>query len=566
VRPIEPEIVESPPDIPIELEEPDVPDAPEVHERPGPLVADPVDTPLPPLVPIEQPTEQVPVEHPVEKRSEIETLLDEDRSRYEALPVEEDDRVDIGGPGPWLLAIAVAVVLAVIAGVLVFRGQGLFGGGGGDLPTAAETRRSVERAFTDMKSLKVTFDVTKLSLYRVGRDASSLTYSFSNGKFGGHIAYDRSLGYKEDFTLDVRGDEVERAEIVQTSDETRSLVGAGADQRLLVEKNPPLGPPDGNLRPSLGLLEDALGSAAVMLADAEDLKVVGRTQRDGRELYTVTADVPPTPLSRADRIEAALDATTFFPVIVKRSIGRANAHVLGPSEALSDEAIDRAFATNERVTTEIVQLDNLMYDDIVLQNDLVLDVPEGVDEQQSDSKYERLTRAELSGLDFKPLVPRTLPTGFEDQLFAVYKGSPQAWGPGKTLPKPQSVFHAEYFDGKTTIVVTERKMKEKFALNESPLKRAGLPITTRRVVVNDKEFFYGTSPELPPHAYGFLGNTFVMAVGYAPQAQLIRMLSSLAETPSAVPGEIDLSPSPLGSPGATPSPFFTATPGASTTP
>ncbi len=534
VRAIEPDVVPDvvPDVIPDVIEEPIRPDG------------------APPKVSIE--LEELPPVEPqvgeplVAPRSEIESLLDEDRGRYETLQTPiEDDGADMGGPGPWLLAIAVAVVLAVVAGLLVFRGQGLFGGGGGDLPTAAEVRRSVERSFTDMKSLKTSFEINKVNLYRVGREAGSLNYSFSNGIFTGRIAYDRALGYKQDLALEVGGVEVERAEIVQTAEETRSLVGSGADRRLLIERNPPLGPPDGSLRPSLGTLEDALGTAATLLAGADDLKVVGSTERDGRKLYTVVANIRATELSRADRIEAALDATTSFPVIVKRSISRPNARVLGPSSALTDEDIDRAFADNERVTTEVVELGSLQYDEIVLPNDLVLDVPGGVDEQSRDSKYERLARPELTALDFSPLLPRTLPSGFEEKLFAVYRGQPQNWGPGKTLSKPESVFHSEYFDGKTTITVTQRKLKAKFALKGSPLARAGLPITVKRLTQADKEFFFGTSPELPPHAYGFLGNTFVMAVGYASQAQLIGVLASLAEEPSAIS---DLSPSPSGSP------------------
>jgi hypothetical protein len=561
VRAIEPEIVESivsEPE-PISLEpEPfvDESDAPEIIDIPsGPRISGG-------LPDFEAPTPAPVVPVPAEPRSEIETLLDEDRTRFEPLPYEEDDDdLDSLNVSKLLMAIAFAVVLAVLAGILVFRGQSLFGGGG-DLPSSEEVRNRVTSTFKEMKSLKASFVVQKLNLYRIGREENSLVYNFSNGKYDGRITYDRAEGYKETFTLAVKSDQIERADIVQTSDETRSVIGSGADKRLLVEQNPPLGPPDGNLRPRLGVLEDSLGGAARLIAGARDLQVAGKISKDGRELYEIRGNITPTGLSRADRIEAALDANNFLPVIVKRSISRSNARVLGPEAALSEADLDRAFANHDRVTTELVELSDVMYDDIVLPNDLVLEAAEGTKEQRTDSKFERVTRAELgSQLDYEPLLPRTLPGGYEEGTLANYTGEPQGWGPNDVYPKPTHVFHSEYFDGRTTIVVTQRLMPARFDLQGSPLARAGLPITVRTVVKDNKTFFVGTSPEVPAHAYGFLGNTFVMAVGYAPQSELVDLIASLAQTPADVPS-LDTSPSPSGSPGASPasSPLATASP------
>jgi hypothetical protein len=573
VRPILPDVVPEP----IEVSEP------EVTETVAPPPSSPAEPEPPPSLPAEFPVEvsagtspdapippsaAIPPEAP---RSEIESLLDEDRARYEPVTAPEPEEYEdaSSGPGPWFVAIAVTVILAVLSVVLITRGQGLFGGSGGDLPSASEVRNKVQRAVQEMKSLKTSFDIQRLNLYRVGREKDSLVYSFSNGTFAGHLVYDRAEGYKQDFTLTVQGEEAERAEIVQEADATRSLVGTGADRQLLVEENPPLGPPDGNLRPALGLLEDSLGTAAALIAGSRDLEVAGKTERDGRELYEVRGSVRPTELSRADRIEANLDANNFLPVVVKRSISKDNAGVLGPSSALTEADISRAFGQHERVTTEYMVLGNVTYDDIVLPNELVLDVPDGVEEQKKDSKFERITHAELSSkLDFQPLLPRTLPSGFEEELLAVYTGEPSDWGPNKTLPKPKHVFHSEYFDGKTTIVVTQRQMTERFDLNGSPLARSGLPITVKSVTRDNKQFFYGSSPEVPPHVYGFLGTTFVMAVGYAPQAELVRIVASLAETPAAVPGSAEISAEPSGSasPGASPSASPAGSPAATASP
>ena len=542
-------------------------DAPPAGEAPS------FDEPVAPVLPVEVPeappadivTEQPPVAETEvlssEPRGEIERLLEEDRTRFEPLAVEEIEEREPMGPGPWLIAIAVTVVLAVLAAMIVTRGGGIFGGG--DLPSADTVRSSVGRAFADMKSLKATFQIQKLNLYRVGQEDDSLVYRFANGTYSGSIDYDRAEGYKQDIALDVGNDEIERAEIVQTSDETRSLLGTGDKRSVLVETNPPLGPPDGSFRPTFGVLESSLGVAARILMDVDEITVAGVTERDGRELYEVRANVEPTELTRADRIEAALDANTYMPVIVKRSISRQNARVLAPSSALGDADLDRAFSDNERLTTELIELDGVQYDEIVLPGDLTLDPPEGAEEQTRDSKFERVQRPELaSKLDFEPLLPRSLPDGYEEQLLAVYTGEPQKWGPNKSLPEPQSVFQSNYFDGKTTIVVTQRRFEQRFDLRSSPLQAGGIPITAESVERDNKQFFYGHSPELPPHVYGFMGNVFVMASGYATQSELLQIVAALTETPVEVPS-LDASPSPGASPGASPAASPTGSPAAS---
>ena len=556
---------------PVPVAEPDPIDLPLLDEidddLPEPVTAAPL--PAEPLLPPDA-TEPVMPDAPMPAQtSEIDRLLDEDRSRFEPLPYEDevDDDDSRAGPVPWLIAIAVTVVLAVLAGILITRGGGVFGGGGGgDLPEPDEVKSRMARAFADMKSLKATYDIQKLNLYRVGREEDSLVYSFSNGRFAGSIDYDRAeAGYHQDYSLEVAEEEVSRVEVVQTADETRSLTGTGDGRRVLIEQNPPLGPPDGSFRPTLGILEDSLSSAARLLMEADNLEVVGTREIDGRELFEVTATVPADELSRADRIEAALDANRFLPVIVKRSISRRNAQVLGPDSALNDTGLDRAFAGNARITTELIELRNVQYDEIVLPGDLVLDAPDGVEEDTRDFNFERLSRAELSSqLDYEPLLPRTLPDGFEEQLLAAYTGEPEGWGPNDAYPAPESVFHSTYFDGKTTIAVTQRRLDKRFTFKGSPLQRAGIEITVQSVTSDGKSFSYGTSPEVPPHVFGFLGNTFVLVAGYAPADELLRIAGGLAETPVDVPSDLDTSPSPgaTGSPGADADVVATPTPAA----
>ncbi len=498
-----------------------------------------------------QPTRisSAPVPYQVSRADEVEALLDEDYGSEPivvARPPRERKQV---GAGPWLAAIAVTVALAILAAVLITRGQGILGTGPA-LPTAAQVQSQVARVFGNMKSLKASFSVRKLSIYRTGGQQGSLVYSFANGEHTGRFVFDRAEGYRQEVTLAVNGREVDRAKVVQTNGETKVL---GTANELIVEKQPPLGPPDGKLRPSFGMLEESIGAAVQVLVASDDLEIVGSTKRDERELYEVRTSVTPNELTRADQMDVFVDARTYFPTIIRRSISRTNAGVLGPGDVLTDDAISRAFGDRERITTELVELDNVVPDDIILPGDFVLDVPGGSTTQTRDSRFERVTRAQVGGkLKFKPLFPRSMREGFREQLIAVYTGEQRGWGPGGRYPAPDGVMHASYFDGKTTIVVTERNIPTgPVAVEGSPLQGTGLPITVRPFERAEKRFFYGVSPEVAPHAYGFLGNVFAMVSGYAPAEELIDVLASLGEAPTTAPApDVTTSPGAASSPAA----------------
>jgi hypothetical protein len=520
-------------------------DLPELFEpvvrEPEPSQPIPVPTPTPSYAQTQRPDE---VEQLFQQEYELERMAREPEAR-------ERPRT---GPGPWLAAIAVTIALAVLAGVLITRGQGIIGG---NLPSVSEVRRRVGRVFTEMDSLKATFTIRRLSLYRIGSNNNSLRYSFSDGRFGGRLVFDRAEGYREEVRLNVGDQLMSNEKAVQKTKETRSLLTSGQGSVFNVATRPPLAPPDGaKLRTSLGLLEQAVGAPARILVGADDLKVIGKTSRGGRDLYEVQFTVLPNELSRADRIEAFLDARTFFPIVVQRSISKGNAGVLGPPNVLSADAISTAFGNRQRVTTELVELNDVVLDDIILPGDFVLDTPTGVEPKTTDYGYDRITRAELSTKvkGFKPLLPADLPTGYHEQTFAVFSGKPAKWGPGGTYPAADGIFEATYFDGKTSIAISERHIPSgPFALKASPLQTGGLPITIRSETRAEKKFYYGWSPEVPPHAYGFLGNTFAVVSGYAPAADLLRIVASLSENPEA-PAPLQISPSPGTSPAPSASP------------
>lgn len=457
------------------------------------------------------------------------------------------------GLGPWLGAIAATVVLALLAGYLISRGQGL---GGGDAPSPDEVRGRVARLFTEMKSLKASFTIRRLDLYPVGRSDGSLQYSFSDGEISGRIVYDRAEGYREQTTVRVGGRQISRTQTSRTSENTQTLEGTGADAQLVVETSSPLGPPDAPFRPSLGTLERSVSTAAAELADASDLEVLGVRTAEEREVIEVRFSTEATELSRADVVAVLLDARTYFPVLVRREITRANAPVLGPEDVLTDNAIATAFGTRDRITTEIASLSDVVVDDIILPGDLVLDTPEGVRAQDRNGGYQVVRRADAAGrLEFTPLYPRTLPSGFDELQVAVFAGEPGAWGPNNSYPAPDGVMHATYFDGNTTVTIVQRHMPGgSFDTHGSPLQTGGLPVATRSVERAAKTFFYGWSPEVPPHAYGFLGNTFAVVSGYLPADELIAIVSSLAEAPAEAPADADVLPGSPSPPAPTASP------------
>src|SRR5581483_8144431 len=144
---------------------------------------------------------------------------------------------------------------------------------------------------------------------------------------------------------------------------------------------------------------------------------------------------------------------------------------------LTPDVLDKAFGQNARVTTEVTQLSNIVKDDLILPGDIALNAPSDLKPQESDGHFEQITQAQIpTKLDFKPLFPSQMPEGFTQGPLAVFRGKPGGWGPGNTLPAPKNIFQVSYFNGATTVVISEREMAKPFDITTSPLS-ADLPIT-----------------------------------------------------------------------------------------
>jgi hypothetical protein len=500
---------------------------------------------LPPLPPRPGEPHHEPVVVPPALERDVEPWAAEPADARTAAPAEPVTRRPAPSParrrsgaGRWLVAITAAVLLALIAGLLITRSQT----GGGKVPTAQEVRDRVRATFTQLRTLKASFTIRRLDLYPVSRQGATMQYSFSDGTTTGRLVFDRAEGSREESSTDVGNTEVGTTRVAQTVGELRTLQGTGTAAKVAIVRNPPLGPPDGAFHPLLGSLDRAVGEIAQMIEDASGLQVLGLRKTPDGQVVDVRFDVVPSDLTRADRVEVSLDARTYFPLHIRREISRANGRVLAPESILGGAALQTAFGNRDRILTEDTVLTDVVLGDVILPGDFALDVPQGAATQSSDGSYQRVSQSDLATkLHFAPLFPQSLGSDWSQQALAVYSGTPSKWGPGGSYPAPDAIFEATYFNGARTIVISERHMPNgPFDLSGSPLGPGTLPIQVTPQTRADKTFFYASSPELPPHAYGFLGNVFVLVTGNASPDELTGIVASMAEAPAT--------PGPSGSP------------------
>lgn len=478
-------------------------------------------------------------------------------SRRERRATRRDERGRRAPRGLLFAAIAGALGLAAVAALLVFqrpqRSRAPSAPIGADM-----LRRKVDAAFDDIAALTASFKVSRLGLYRAGD-----RILFANGTETGRVVVESPGKLREETSLALPNTSARKATTVQLPEEVRTLSDTDG-RRVAIVSNYPFGPPDGPMHAEMGILEQIVGSPARLLVQSSDLRVVKSDRFAGRDAYEAVFTVEATPFTRADRITMLVDAKTFIPLRVERSLSREHAGVLGPQDLLGDRAVEAAFGRSGRAVTEVAELDSLEVNGVVLPGEFVLAVPQGSTEQTQDAHWERVQRPQLAGkLPFEPLVPSQLPAGFRDRTYAVFTGRTTAWGPKDSFPAPDAAMAAEYSDGKTTIVVSQRRIqRRKEAITRSPLAEAGFPLTTEKVVRGGVQLEYAIAPDVPPHVWGFVGDVFVFVTGYTTKDDLMRIAGSLGSPSASSPGAPG-SPTVSGSPGASRPPGASASPGAS---
>jgi hypothetical protein len=463
-------------------------------------------------------------------------------------------------PPALLLLVGGAIGLGVIVLTLMARG-------GGDtpesspLPAAGVVQRGVLNAFRDLDSLHAEFEISRLSVYRLPGEADDderAMFSFSLASEAGRIVYEKPDRLREERTLEIPDAAPIRSTTVRTATgELQTLVIEPADRAAEIIDDPALGPPSVDLVPVLGRLESSISVPAKLLAEANpgDVEVLGETTVGETRAYRVRFPAEPNPLTRADRFEMVLDAQTYFPLRVIRSISRLDAQVLGPEELLTSDAIDTAFATNDRMTVERIDLTSLELNGVALPGEFVLEPPSGVEPDETSAGFEVTDPEALVDLAWDVLVPSQVPEGFQRRQTVASTERLTGWGPRNRYPVPTGIVQTLYFDDATTVVVDQRHVRRgPVAIDTSPMPGTTMPMTERRLPGSD--FTYAISPEVPPHVYGWVDDVFVMVSGYAPASQLLAFAESMqAPEPSPTPeSDGSPSPSPQGTARATASP------------
>lgn len=452
---------------------------------------------------------------------------------------------------PWLIAIAGALALAVLAGLIVTRGSVVRERLRPSVPTVNEVRRRAVEAFEGMRTLKTSFRIRRLGLYRQPGDRP--VYAFTNATERGRVLYEAPATLREERTLDVPGRTADRTTTLvrDATVDTITETGGRTDRTAVI--GAAFGPPDGPLIGRLGVLEQAVTAVLQLLAGAGDART-SQTTYNERPAIRVRFSVAPDELSRADRIDMLVDRRTWLPVRIERTIARAGASVLGPSEVLAEAAIDAQFAGRERLVTELTELDGTTVDETIEPGEFVL-APSTIAPEPSEGRWQRIERQQLvETLPFELLYPTAIPTGFREAGLAMFTGKPQTWGPRRSWAAPDGAMQAMFFDGKSTIVLSERRIaRNRDRITGSPLQSGDLPVRTERVVRSGRALEFGMSAVVPPHVYGFVGDVYVVATGYVPVDDLVRLVASLQPVSQPSPSEgVDASPS--ASPDRSPAP------------
>ncbi|HVL82268.1 MAG TPA: hypothetical protein VM840_11835, partial [Actinomycetota bacterium] len=466
--------------------------------------------------------------------------------------------------------IAAAIVIGLVALSLLTRG-GRETPAASPLPAAAVVQRGVANVFGELEVLQAEYTIGRLSVYRLPqRDTEDrATFSFSLATIEGRLVYEEPGRLRDENALQIPDTGRTRTTVVRTAEDgIRTLTVEPDDRRLDAVSGPAAGPPSGPFVPLLGTLDQAVAAPARLLVGARSVEVLGEGQIEDHRVYRVRFRVDPDPFTRADTIEMHLDAQTYFPLRVIRSIARQDAQVLGPEELLTQEAIDTAFGDRDRMTVERVDLTSVELNGVALPGEFRIEPPEDVDPETTDAGFEATTREAASEDLTWLLTPTSIPGTFREQSTVAVTEDPPPWGPRERYPAPTGVVQTTYFDGMTTVVVDQRQVRRgPFEVADSPIPDTTMPLNERILPGGEgRELRYAVSPEVPPHVWGWVDDVFVVVSGYATLDELVAFAEAMeapepSPTPEGSPGPSPRgSPSPTGSPRGTSSPTPRATP------
>ena len=383
----------------------------------------------------------------------VEKALEADEGAFRHEAAERDHRSERPRPRPagpsaahrerhrWLWWMAPVPLAAAI--LLVVWIAGGFSPKTGPLQpqmaTAAEVEARMVAALAGVRSLRG--EMVVVSPEDVGPDH----------EIGAEGAVPPEAGMRWSFALTAAGDF--RLSGLTRAEEVAYLAAAGTEQVLsggtvgeqvvaAEGRGLAVGPPDPG--PSNWVLSRRLGSVVRALL-AESNQSVVETVYEGRPAWLLETPVQANRLSTTsgDHLAVTVDQATGFPVRIRE--------------------------TRQGIFMGEMRLEGLEFNTELTAADFRLAFPEGVEVGGYDAGFRRVTLDAVAGeVGYQPLVPRTLPEGFEPAEIAV-AGSSQGTGKEGMNPESRGVVSMAFRRGLDLVIITSRLVGDDPSLWSDPL-------------------------------------------------------------------------------------------------
>lgn len=402
------------------------------------------------------------------------------RSRERRLRVRWGGRVLVG--------IAAAVAAAVVG--LPHIGDRTRPEIGVEVASAAEVKAKVRRALAELRTLRGTLVVTTA------------------------VSGEGNLTTRTQFVLTDRGDFHSNSGNEQRSYDAGRLIEryhAKANSIASELTGVAPGPPDGAGSVGELTVQRRLGSVVRALLAAGDARVK-ETRFEGRLAWRLRIPVAPNAIDgaySADRLDLTIDQRTGMPVRVVATHG---------GRFLGELRVER-LAVNSPVSAR----------------ELRVAFPAGTEIYREDLGFRRVSLAQArTEVGYDPLVPRSLPKGFELADVTVANQA-RATGSEGANPPSVDVVSLSYRRGLDQFVVTTRRVGADPSAWSDPLATGeGFVDRPRRFAVRAGAL-RGTSAELLvvpqgiPHVWALDDALVVTVAGDLSEAELISVLESLAK-------------------------------------